>query len=423
MSLKKSLSIYGFFTLIEKGIDFFLLPIFTYYLTTYDYGILANVKLLLSILYLFIALGGHHVLIIQYIHKKDTTFSTYLSSIYANAFISFLFIIASFILFQEVIKDFLSIPIFWVYLLPIMALFRVVIGMAFSYLQIDNQPKRFGLLSLGNLVLSASISLLLIVYYEFNYTGRLWSELMSGSLLAIGSLVLFYKSSFLTKKPSFTFMKEVIIIGLPLTSNALSHLVMNSLDRFFISKMVSIEATGIYQVGYAVGSIILLVSMLFYRAWTPILYRYLAKEEQAYKIKIVKVSLLFLLSLGGFLPLLSFILSPFVFNHFIDAKFSTGQHYVFLIGLSYFWWAVFQVFGNVLYYYKRVQIFLRLGIFNVVVNAILNYILIAQFGTIGAVYATLASFMLLAFIVMIYSHRYYPLPWREGLHEIFQLKI
>lgn len=41
MNIYKSFSIYVLTSFIERGLAFFLLPVFTFYLSPYDYGILS----------------------------------------------------------------------------------------------------------------------------------------------------------------------------------------------------------------------------------------------------------------------------------------------------------------------------------------------------------------------------------------------
>ena len=58
----------------------------------------------------------------------------------------------------------------------------------------------------------------------------------------------------------------------------------------------------------------------------------------------------------------------------------------------------------------------------VLTNLVLNYLLIKEFGTIGAAYSTLISYALIATITFIIANRIFPMPWL-AFSEIVQLKI
>lgn len=284
-----------------------------------------------------------------------------------------------------------------------------------SYLQISNKPIQFGIISVISLCLSLSISLSLIILCDYDYSGRLWANMISSFTIFLYSLFYFFKKKFFSKLPKLTYVKNIILFGLPLVPNALSHLVMNSSDRLFIGNMISMEEAGIYQIGYTLGSIILLVNLLFFRAWSPILYKHLANNSKEDKLKIVRINVLFLLLIVILIFSLSFIISPLVFSYFIDASFRSGRQYVFWVSASYFFWSIFQVFGHVLFFHKKTAIFFYLGVMNIALNLILNYYLILIYSTIGATYATLINLLILGVVTAIYSHSKHPLPWLAGV--------
>lgn len=412
MNLLKSFSIYGAFTLLEKGIEFVLLPIFTYYLSTYDYGILANFQVLTSLYTLFILFGSNDALQIEYIKQKSKTFSDYFTSILIHLFILFLIATLVFASSSYYFSRWITIPLLWILLLPIISLGNAISTITQSYLQISEQPFTFGIISISKLIISLSISLILIVGLNFDYSGRLWASLIASITLMLVSLLLYIKKRLLSKNQKLQISTDILVIGFPLFLNSVNYLILHSSDRIFISEMVSIEANGIYHIGYTIGSMIYIYTMIFFRAWTPILYKHLENDTIDSHTYVIKIGLLFFITLVIIIIILTWVISPFIFDYIVESKFHNGQLYVFWVSLSYLFWSFFLFFGHIIFFHKKLNIFIYLGVFSIILNLILNYVFISLFSTIGAAYATCLSLFILSVITIIYSKNFYTISWK-----------
>ena len=78
--------------------------------------------------------------------------------------------------------------------------------------------------------------------------------------------------------------------------------------------MVSVEEMGIYNTGYLVGSILLIVSSAFMNIYSPYLYERMADITEKKKYEILRISYLFILALGGILLTLTF-LTPYLYEY------------------------------------------------------------------------------------------------------------
>ena len=277
---------------------------------------------------------------------------------------------------------------------------------------------KFGSYSVIKTIFELGISILLVVYIGMNFEGRIYGILVTGILFSIVSIYILKRENLFKGSPKKKFQKEALNFGLPLIPHAIGAIIINLSDRIFISKMVSIDELGIYNIGYTVGSIILIIDLAFNQAWSPHFYQQLKEGEKVNKQRIVKQSFLYILVLLIILMLLT-IAAPILYRYFIHDSFSSSIEYVFWIGLGYVFLGCYKLFAGYIFYLKQTKILGALSVLNVALNLFLNYQLIKLYGALGAAYATAISFSILFIIVCFISTRKYTMPWSETIKSIF----
>jgi O-antigen/teichoic acid export membrane protein len=174
--------------------------------------------------------------------------------------------------------------------------------------------------------------------------------------------------------------------------------------------MVSIDEAGIYNIGYQVGMIMLLLVNAMGNFMQPFLFERLASLTESAKRQIVKTSYVIIGTLLIILVVIT-VATPTFFTWLVDESYAKGTRYVFWVGLSYFFWGVYIIFAGYIFYSGKTGILGVLAIVNVVLNILLNYFLIKAFGPMGAAYATCISFFVVSVIIVWKANRLYPLPW------------
>jgi O-antigen/teichoic acid export membrane protein len=216
-------------------------------------------------------------------------------------------------------------------------------------------------------------------------------------------------------------LMTMILYGYPIIFHQIGKFVINQSDRLFISKMISIDEAGIYSIGYQVGAIILLPVGVLTNVYTPFLYERLHQLNNDNKKQIVRFSWFFIGAIIGCFIILN-ILSPLFFDIMIDKKFHTGLPYVFWVSLSYVFWGFYMIFAAYLYFYKKTKFLGLMSLFNVILNAVLNYYFIKEYGAIGAAFATLVSFFVVLLFVILYTNKFISLSWfyfmKKKQHEL-----
>ena len=185
---------------------------------------------------------------------------------------------------------------------------------------------------------------------------------------------------------------------------------INQSDRIFIAKLITIEEAGIYNIGYQVGMVILIVVNALGNFYQPFLFKRLSDRSQKGDLEIVRTTYIGIAGLILVLIILS-VSSPYLFKFFIDSSYAKGIKYVFWTGLSYLFWGIYILFTGFIFFTKKTKFLGYLAVLNVILNLILNYFLIINFGALGAVYATCISFFVVALIVTIKGAKLFNLPW------------
>lgn len=419
MNLYKSFSLYTIGSFVEKGISFFLMPIFTFYLSTRDFGILALVTSVISFMVPIVGLGVSGAISVVYFNGDRKNYPSYFtSSILAPFCVSIILTIFVY-LFREPITEYFEIPFYWILFVPLFCFFSFFNSMLLIDFQIKDEPINYIVYSLGNTVLNFIISLGLVYFFKLGFEARLIGQYFS---VVFCFLVAFYllraKRKLIVRSISSVNITDSLSFGLPLVPHLIGGLVLNMADRLFIDHFCGKELLGIYNLAYVLGSVISIFGSAFVNAITPFSFKLFAENTTDSLNKVVKMYWVFIV----FMILIFigvYIFTPLIFKYFIDVKFVEATKYIIWITLGYFFQGIYFLFVNVIFYLKKTKILLYFSLFNIILNLSLNYFLIPILGPIGAAYATCISFFIFCFSIAIYSNSILPLPWLS----IFSKKI
>jgi O-antigen/teichoic acid export membrane protein len=416
MKFLKQLSLYTFAGFFGAGINFFIMPVLSHYLTPYDYGFISIFNTYVTILIPFMGMVAAGILSVDYFKTKDQQeFASKFVSIQAIPVIPFLFF--SLLLWLGYYK--LAGPLelgtshrIWGLIMMVIALATIYVETFLSFLVIQKKAKTYALFNVIKVLIEVGITFWLVIFKGWGWQGRLYAWLVTSVLFLVISFIYFRKQGFLNGEIQWRYMREGILFGLPLILHTVGKFVINQSDRLFIAKMISLDKAGIYNLGYTVGTLILIVINAFFNFYTPFLMERLTNLTEQKKLQIVKMSYLFA---GGALVALVLIslFTPYFFTYFIDKRYEAAGQYVFWVGLGYVFWGGYMLFSTYIFYFKRNRILGGLAILNVVFNIVFNYWFISLFGAIGAAYATAFSFLIVFVIVSLYANRLVKLPWLQ----------
>ncbi|AAQ61687.1 lipopolysaccharide biosynthesis protein [Chromobacterium violaceum] len=401
--MRKIFSIFSAFILvniIRVVSPFLLLPLLTHALTPSDYGILslydASVLVLVPLV-LFNSPG----LVGARFYK---TSKGYIAEV--NTAALFLTVLCCCILFFFLLC-FSAAELFYnsfggefILLLPVFVLARAINTYLAGLLQTQHKVRMFGVFSIGTLFLDLGLSLIFVSFFSMGYKGRLIASSFAFLIFSFYGICLMRRDQLLSPFLMRERIVDIFEFGLPLIPHALGGVSLAVSSRYLIAYMLGQGAAGVYAVGYQVGSIMLLVGTSINQAWSVSLFKWLGEgiEKSRSMIRKVMMGLFFLLLTS--LAMLWFC-RDFVFwllsnHHFEDAKLL----YPYML-IGFFFQSLYFLIVNFDFYEEKVKSIGITTFFTSILSLLLCYVLVKQYGLIGAGYSYAISMFFYFAVVLI----------------------
>ncbi|EFB75171.1 lipopolysaccharide biosynthesis protein [Subdoligranulum variabile] len=193
-------------------------------------------------------------------------------------------------------------------------------------------------------------------------------------------------------------------LSLPLIGNSIASQILDASDRAMISKMVGNSAVGIYSTLYTVSSLSLIVWAAINSSFIPYLYENIDKPEKRDQLRTASSGILALFSVIAFLATM---LAPEIVQILATKQYYEAIYIMPPIAAGVFFTAVSNMYSNVLIYYRKTQFIMISSGVAAVLNVVLNYIGIQQFGYIAAAYTTMISYMVMGISQMVVATKVY----------------
>lgn len=235
---------------------------------------------------------------------------------------------------------------------------------------------------------------LLSIVLMLVFTGNLYLSKISGNAFGlavfgvIGCVAVFRKAS---PKIIPEYWKYAVRISLPSVFHTLSDLILMQCDRLMLTAMVGAEETAEYSVIYTVSSIIVAIYVAVNGAWTPWFFDKASKEEKGDTRRIHGYYLLgFSLFTGAMMTI-----APEIIKIISPIEYWSGIGYVAPLVVASYLIFLLAFFSGYLMFRKKTGVIARNTIVAALLNLLLNYFLIPQYKSLGAVIATVISYVVL----------------------------
>lgn len=406
--------IYGLGVTVTSIVGFFLIPVYTRYLTPADYGTLEILNTTLSVLGIIFVMGLTTALFRSYFFENDPEkkkqvvstvflFLTITSGLLTLLLVSLAGISSSLFLgSREYTSDFRVI---------FLTLFcNTGIGIGLAVLRAKEEPTRYALVTISQVVMSLTLNIVFVVVLRKGVLGILESNLITAAVLYLAL------TWTVMRKAGFGFsldeLKRMLAFGLPLVPAGAAIWVLTLSDRYFLQFFSTSSELGLYSLGYKFGMVIsaLLVGP-FQTAWGPFQFS-ISKQENARQI--YSRVLTYFLLVAMFAALALSVLSKEVIAIMATPQFRGAYKVIPLIALSYVLWGGYYVLAVGFSLEAKTRPLALFTVGAAVLNLILNYLLIPHYGMMGAAGATLACYILLPVFSYLVSQRYYKINYEWG---------
>jgi O-antigen/teichoic acid export membrane protein len=409
-SLFQSAGIYGVSNALNSAIPFLLMPVLTRYMSQSDYGIVAMFAVILSFISPFTGLSIHGAIQRQYYEREKINLPVYVTNCLLILICSSVVVFFVFYFFAEPISKITSFPKRWIWVVIVISIAQFITLINLSIWQVQLKARTYGAYQIVQTLINVGLTVWFVVGLGMAWQGRIKAQLFT--MLAFGCIGLFllYKGGWIKFSYNKIYIRNALNFGVPLVPHTLGAVMMTMTDRFFITNMVGLSATGLYSVGYQFGMVIGLIESSFIQAYTPWLYERLKKNDKSFKKLIVKITYVYFILLLILAAGLSLV-APWFLSFFVGKDFSGASVFVFWIALGYAFSGMYKMVAGYIFYAQKTYILAWVTFFCAALNVLFNYIFIKWNGPVGAAQAATLTFLLFFVLTWILSNRVYKMPW------------
>ncbi len=293
--------------------------------------------------------------------------------------------------------------------------FDTLVIVPFAYLRMENRAKKFATLRLLNIFINVVLTVYMLVFLKMKTDAIFIANLIASGATALMLLWVVFPQ--LTLRLSGRLYKEMLRFGLPYIPAGLAGIAIQVIDRPIVKAMTNDATLGVYQANYRLGVLMMLVVGMFDYAWRPFFLTH-AKDPDAPKLfsKVFTylVALLMLVFVTGSLFVEDIARIRIMGHYFIGSDFWGGLNIVPIILLAYVFTGAYVNFVVGVYLEKKTKYLPYATGAGAVVNVVANLLLIPKFGIVGAAFATLLSYVVMAVGIYFPSQRLYHIKYEWG---------
>lgn len=372
-----------------KGISFLTVPLFARLLSPSDYGIFNTYLAYESVFYLFVGLALHTCLK-NAKYKYEAEFQKFSSScllLVCIVFAAWIFVVNILFPFINRLTDFprwlVNVLIFHCFASSLLIFYN-------SYISLDYAYKSYLAVSAVNAVGNVAISVLLIlfVFPSSRYVGRILGTVLV--LVPITVYIIFYFWKKAKPKVNKKYWHFALKFSLPLVPHGLSQVILSQFDRIMITRMIGAAESGIYSFAYTIFSIVQITGFSIDSAWTPWFYQQM--HDKNYD-GIKKRSSFVIISMSAFMSIVMLI-SPELLSLLGTKSYADSVYCVIPLVAGGFFAFIYNFPAGIEYYFEKTKFIMAGTMAAALLNIVLNYIFIKQYGYVAAAYTTLATYFL-----------------------------
>lgn len=385
--LAKNTLLFALSNFVPKTISFLLVPLYTAYLTTEDYGTSDLIITTASLLLPIFTLDVNNAVLRFTIESKQDRRPYVIGKKIILAGCAVLAVVLGITALSSSIRP--------VYLALLFVLCAVSSDyqLKVAYLRAMEHISFLSLCTILNNLAMLVCNILFIVVFRLGVYGFVLSSI-TGYLLVDVVVQLRYHREFsgmrgISPLSEKALTKEMLAYCTPLILSGIAWWVTSVSDRYVLTCLVGVSATGIYSVANKIPVMLQTVESVFTPAWTLQVFDVYKKDGgMAYIGKTYDYYHFVMVFLCSGLIFLDKPLARLLFSN----EFYEAWRYVPALLISVVFLSMSAFISVLLAVYKQSQISARGSVYDVILNTGLNFILVYSFGIQGAALATMISY-------------------------------
>jgi O-antigen/teichoic acid export membrane protein len=397
-------------SIVSKLIAVALLPLYTRYLTTGDYGA-AEVMFAAVVSASIVVRLGLIEAVLRFYYKDDEDPARVVSTSFAALF--WFATIAALIalpfagpiseaLLAESAPDLARISIagLWVLTLNeyLLTLFRL-----------EERARAFFITTIINVLAAIALTVILVVGMEEGARGLLIGSYASGAAVVLA--LIFVHRRRLSLRFERPLLRRLMRFGLPTMPAELSLYGLNFVDRLIIIHVAGPPQAGLYSIAVKFAQGVNVLVRGFQLAWPPLAYS-IRDDDEARRVYATVVTLF--VAGCAFVVTGMWLLSRWLVRALAAPEFFDSYKAIGLLTVAATLYALYMVLVVILGRTGRTEFNFPATGAALVANIALNLALVPPLGIVGAAIALVASYIVVLALMYVFTQRLFPVPYEWG---------
>jgi O-antigen/teichoic acid export membrane protein len=397
-------------SIVSKLIAVALLPLYTHYLGTGDFGVAEVMFAAVVTASILIRLGLIEALLRFYYEEDEdpdrvvaTSFAAlfWLSTAAALVALPFAEPISEALL-DEPAADLARISIGGLWVLT-------MVEYLLTLFRLEERARAFFLTTMVNVLLAIGLTVVLVVGAEEGARGLLIGSYGSGAVVAL-ALIWVHRRR-LSLRVDRELLRRLTRFGLPTMPAELSLYGLNFVDRIILVHYAGPTEVGLYSLAVKFAQGVNVLVRGFQLAWPPLAYS-IRDDDEARRAYAVVVT--WFAAGCAFVVTGMWLLSRWIVRALTTPDFFASYEAVGLVATGAALYALYMVLVVILGRTGRTELNFPATAAALAANVVLNLLLVPPLGIVGAGLALVASYLVVLALMYVFTQRLFPVPYEWG---------
>jgi O-antigen/teichoic acid export membrane protein len=421
--------LYLFGQILQNAVSLLLMPVWLFYLTRAEYGIINTLGAYANVLHILLMFGIYSAVTRHYFDFKNDHEEQrrYVTSNFAFLAVVPCIVLTVLIVFGRPL--WMHMPSDKIPFHPLVVLMLITVyggllyRLPYSLYQAQQKPWKCVTLDLTGFFLSIGISLLLVVAWKEKVYAYMLGGCIAQTLVALIITGLLLKEWFVPRL-EWRHISSSLAFGLPIVPHLLSSWVLGYVGLVMLANMVSLDDAGDYSLALKLGMGMLMIVTSINQAYQPYYFNLMTSSPNP-RQKIQRI-LYFYIAGIGFVTLVGSLFAGELVHviTFYAPRYRESARYVPPMLLGYLLVGLYYFVSSPVFYHKKTHLLPFVTGASAILNIILSYLFIPKYGAIAAAWVTSICYLFMLVIYYVVAQRLdsfpYPL-WRTMLTLAFLL--
>ena len=379
-----------FCSVLQKGITFLTIPIFTRLMSPTEYGDYSVFLSWQEILMIFATLNLNYQVFNNGMVKFKKDKDGYTTSMVGLAFISSIITFLLVMIFYKTWLHYTGINYIYMIMMSINMFSLVIIGLWTVRKRYDFEYKSLTIMTILMSLMNPVLGIILVKFSQYKLFFRVFSIALTSLIFGVIILILLLKKSKTIIKKEY--WKYALFLAIPLIPHYISMVILHSSDRIMIGNLVDKSSVAYYSISYNVAMVMQIILNAINASFIPWVYQKLEKRQYEPIRKYSTLLILFVAVISS-IPM---FFAPEAVMVLGGKQYMDAVVLVPILSCSTFLIFFYSIFIIIEMYYEKSTYITFGSVSAAIINLVLNYFFIKIYGYKAAGFTTLFSYILLA---------------------------